>query len=472
MVDTFLVCTTCELCNRRCSAALPIEPAWMKLRGRLIQEEKRMTFPPFEMMAAALKAEGDIWAGYRKDRGDWFPEELLEKHGPDHKARAAYFAGCTASYVEKDIGIASVRLLDEAGVEFTYLGEKENCCATPMLVAGKWDLFAETMKKNIQAVKEAGADTVIASCPACDMMWRQVYPAWAEKLGIEYGITARHYSEVLAEKIQDGSFRFPGNGGTSARVTWHDSCHIGRASGVYEPPRDLIKAIPNTEFVEMAHNREEAHCCGSVLTLIKDPEVAADVGRIRLDEAVEVGAKKVLALCPCCEFQLRISAEKAGVTVEVVDLGHFAASALGYELPDPHPEVRAQWAVFEKMIELMTPQGFADLMGTMWPELIDAMPFGMGPMMRLMGKVPGALQLMKPMFPVLFPRLLPMMMPRVLPVMLERVKERIPMPDYMAEQMPDLMPRVMDNLMPHMIGDVVPLVTRPMIDYLRGKGAK
>jgi len=134
--------------------------------------------------------------------------------------------------------------------------------------------------------------------------------------------------------------------------------------------------------------------------------------------------------------------------------------------------VRAQWAVFEKMIELMTPQGFADLMGTMWPELIDAMPFGMGPMMRLMGKVPGALQLMKPMFPVLFPRLLPMMMPRVLPVMLERVKERIPMPDYMAEQMPDLMPRVMDNLMPHMIGDVVPLVTRPMIDYLRGKGAK
>jgi len=335
MVDTFLVCTTCELCNRRCSAALPIEPAWMKLRGRLIQEEKRMTFPPFEMMAAALKAEGDIWAGYRKDRGDWFPEELLEKHGPDHKARAAYFAGCTASYVEKDIGIASVRLLDEAGVEFTYLGEKENCCATPMLVAGKWDLFAETMKKNIQAVKEAGADTVIASCPACDMMWRQVYPAWAEKLGIEYGITARHYSEVLAEKIQDGSFRFPGNGGTSARVTWHDSCHIGRASGVYEPPRDLIKAIPNTEFVEMAHNREEAHCCGSVLTLIKDPEVAADVGRIRLDEAVEVGAKKVLALCPCCEFQLRISAEKAGVTVEVVDLGHFAASALGYELPDP-----------------------------------------------------------------------------------------------------------------------------------------
>lgn len=67
------------------------------------------------------------------------------------------------------------------------------------------------------------------------------------------------------------------------------------------------------------------------------------------------------------------------------------------------------------------------------------------------------------------PRLLPMMMPKVIPTMLKGVSERVPMPDYMAEQMPELMPKVMDNLMPHMIGDVVPLITQPMIDYLRNK---
>jgi Fe-S oxidoreductase/FAD/FMN-containing dehydrogenase len=472
MVDTFLVCTTCELCNLRCSAALPIEPSWMKLRGKLIHEDKRMTFPPFEMMGAALHAEGDIWAGYRKDRANWFPQDLMEKHGPSRKAKNVYFAGCTASYVEHDIAMASVRLLDAAGVDFTYLGEKESCCATPMLVAGKWELFVETMKKNIAAVKEAGADTVISSCPACDMMWRQVYPEWAKKLGMDYDITAKHYSEVVSDKIKAGEFQFPANDMQPVTVAWHDSCHIGRVSGVYEPPRDLIKAIPNVNFVEMTHHHQDAHCCGSVLTLIKDPPVAAEIGKTRLDEAVEVGAEKVLALCPCCEFQLRVSRDKKQVPVEVVDLARFASAALGYDFPDPHPEVRAQWAVFEAMIALMTPQGFADLMGTMWPELIDAMPAGLGPMMRAMGKIPGALELMKPAFPILFPRLLPMMMPKVMSTMLERVSQRIPMPDYMAEQMPELMPKVMDNLMPHMIADVVPLITQPMIDYLRGKNGK
>jgi Fe-S oxidoreductase/FAD/FMN-containing dehydrogenase len=468
MVDTFLVCTTCEMCDTRCSTNLPIEPSWMKLRGMLINEEKRMTFPPFEMMAAALKSEGNIWAGYRKDRMDWYPADLKAAHPPGGKARNVYFAGCTASYVENDIGQASVRLLDKADVDFVHLGKEENCCGTPMLVAGCWDLFADIMKRNIELVKLAGADTVITSCPACDLMWRQYYPEWAKKLGIDYPIRTRHYSEILAEQIKAGKFRFP-KGEKPVTVTWHDSCHIGRASGIYEQPRDVIQAIPNVTLVEMDHNREQAHCCASVLTLLKEPSVAADIGKMRLDEALAAGAEKILSLCPCCQVQLRVTADKKGVPIEVQDLAHFAAATFGYTFPDPNPEVRKQWAVFEAFIKLLTPQGFATLMGTMWPELIDAMPHGMGRMMRGLGKVPGALSLMKPMFPVLFPRLLPLMLPKVMATMLRRVEEQIEMPEYMREQMPDLMPKIMDRLMPHMIGDVVPLITQPMIDYLQGK---
>ncbi|MFC2164343.1 FAD-binding and (Fe-S)-binding domain-containing protein [Acidobacteriota bacterium] len=471
MVDTILVCTTCEFCNLRCSAALPIEPSWMKLRGKLIHEDKEMTFPPFEMMDAALHAEGNIWAGYRKDRTKWFPEELKEKHGPGKKSKNVYFAGCTASYVENDIGAASATLLDAADVDYTILGNVENCCGTPMLVAGKWDTFEMIMKRNIEAVKAVGADTVISSCPACDMMWRHTYAEWAKKLGMDYDIEAKHYSEVLSEKIKSGDFKF--THAVNKKVTWHDSCHIGRVSGVYEEPREVIKAIPGIEFEDMAHNREEGHCCGSVLTLIKDPPIAADIGKSRLDEAVDIKAESVLALCPCCEFQLRVSKDKKDIPVEVTDLATIACKALGKDFKDPSPEVARQWAVFEGMIALMTPQGFADLMGTMWPELLGAMPMGMGKMMRVMGKMgfvgDAMFAMMKPMFPILFPKLLPGMMPKVMPTMLERVGNQIPMPDYMAEQMPDMMPKIMDNLMPKMLPDIVPLVVPNMIAFLRGR---
>jgi len=94
---------------------------------------------------------------------------------------------------------------------------------------------------------------------------------------------------------------------------------------------------------------------------------------------------------------------------------------------------------------------------------------GMGGMMRVMGKIPLALSVMKPLFPVLFLLLLPLMMPKVMPAMRARITERIPMPDYMKEQIAEMMPLVMENLMPHMIRVVVPLISQSTIDFLRGK---
>jgi hypothetical protein len=194
--------------------------------------------------------------------------------------------------------------------------------------------------------------------------------------------------------------------------------------------------------------------------------VAYGIGKVKLEEAKATGADEILSLCPCCQFQMRVSASRTGMEVKVTDLASFLARARGHAVKEDLPHVLDSWATFEALIDLMKPQNMAAMMQELFPQLVQAMPLGMGGMMRFFSRL-GLLPLMKPLFPVLFPLLMPGMMPKVMPAMLEAVGKRVPIPDFMQEQMPDLMPRAMGNLMPHLLPEVVPLIAQPLVDYLR-----
>ncbi len=481
MTDTFLLCTTCEKCDIACQLDLPIEPTWGLLRGNLVQARGFGTFPPFEIMASALKGQKNIWGGLQENRDQWITQEF--KPAIKEQAKIGYFAGCTASFVEQDIAQSAAKLLDAAGVEFTALGKDEMCCGIPMLVAGKWELFEAALRHNSAAMTAKGVEEVVTSCPACWLVWNTYYPQWAEKLDIPFDFKAKHYSQVLSEKIAAGQFamteipeslkdQIEANG--TAKVTFHDSCHIGRAGGVYEPPRDLIRAIPNVELVEMAHSKEDSMCCGSVLTRIGEPHPTSEkLGTKRIGEAEASGADALLALCPCCQFQLRVSANEKGSELPVIDLARLSAEALGVKgLPDPNPEVLSQWAMFEQFIALMSPDGMVGVMDALTPQLLDAMPLHMGAMMRAIGHAPAMVRepmfgMMAPMMPLLFPKLLPGMMPKVLPHMIRLVEQRIPMPEYLRNQLPDLFPEVVDNVMPKMLPEVAPKYVPVLFEHLR-----
>lgn len=468
-VDTFLACTTCEICNERCQLELPIEPSWLKLRGQLINEEGFRSLPAFHIMEASAKKEWNIWAHYAEERDAWLPDDLRAKI--KDKSEYAYFPGCTASYVEKDIAESTARLLDKAGVGFTYLGKEEACCGIPMLMAGRWDTFEEIMNHNLEAMEKHGASTIITSCPACRLIWDTYYKRWTEDRGKPYPYRAKHYSEVIAEKIADGSFKLDNN--ISGTITYHDPCHMGRASGVYEEPRTLLQAIPGIDYREMNHSRENAHCCGSVMSLVADPDAAGRIGKVRLEDACEVGADTIITACPCCRVQLQVSTEYNGMeNIKIRDLATFVAEAAGMEIPDSQPEIDSSWATFDVMIRMMTPRGMAEMMAEMLDDMIDAMPGPMAGMMKWMkGQKPSVkapmIAMMRPMMPKLFPLLLPGMMPKVMPKMLDKVKEKVPMPEFMAEQMPDLMPPAMVELMPKMLPDIIPHFMPLMIAYLK-----
>ncbi len=279
-----------------------------------------------------------------------------------------------------------------------------------------------------------------------------LYPRWAEQLGVEYPFEARHYSELLAERVRSGDLVFENP--IDKRVTWHGSCHMGRAGGIYEPPRELLKAIPGLKLVEMEHNRDQGHCCGSVMSLVADPAAARRIGDLRLREVDQVEAEAVITSCPCCEVQLRVTVEKTKRDLPIIDVGAIVCDAAGVRHPDSTEYALEMWATFEAMINLLRPEPMADLMVDLFPEPVDALPLGMGRMMRAVGRLPGGrglLRAMKPLFPTLFPLLMPAMMPRVMPDVLEQVDRHIPMP----EHMPELMPMAMDNLMPKMLPSIV-----------------
>lgn len=469
MVDNFLQCTTCKRCDPVCQVNIPIQGRWDDLRRVLVQEKGFQTFPAFEMMGASFESQLNIWAANRQERDAWFPDDVTY----EEKAEIGYWAGCTASYVESDIAENAVHILKEGGVKFTYLAKDEACCGVPFFVAGKMDDFEAAVRHNLQQLKAHGVKKLVISCPGCWVAFSHYYRHWAHEFGLEYDIEPVHISEITADLIKEGKLHFKKE--INQKLTWHDPCHIGRHGGIYEAPREVIKAIPGVEYQDMAHNRENGLCCGSVLTRISDQTVSNRIAKDRVAEAEEIGADAILTTCPCCEVQLRVGAAKNGQKVPILDFTDVVAEALGYEVKDSRENVQYMWGVFEKAIAAMTVEGMVEMMGQMMPEMMNAMPGVMQKAMERVASMPSVVQeptlaAMEKMMPAMMPSLLPSMMPKLMPKVIDLMKEMIPdMPSSMEEMLPDLLPKVMAKIMPPMVPQAAPKIAPIMTDYLRSK---
>ncbi|MGD8280149.1 MAG: FAD-binding and (Fe-S)-binding domain-containing protein [Gemmatimonadota bacterium] len=463
-VHTFLVCTTCEVCDTRCQLQLPIQDSWMTMRDTLVGKQKHGTLPAFEIMAASLKGEKDIWAGKSEHRGDWVPADARARLKDD--ADVLYYAGCTSSFVDTAIAEASLQLLLDAGYDVAYMGSDEMCCGLPMKVAGKWDLFEESYDHNVAAARQRGAKTIVTSCPSCAYVWREFYPQVAEARGEPFEFDVRQYSELLAPKLADGTLRPTEE--LSGTYTFHDSCHLGRAQGIYEPPREMLAAIPGCDVVEMRHHHRDSLCCGSVLTLVGDIDVAPDLGERRLEEAEEAGADTIVTLCPCCKIQLRDANSKKGMDVDVKDLAYLVARSCGHAVEDTTPNATYQWSVFEKFIRLLDPATMAELMTKVFPQMFAAMPKAEQTMMLASRHVPGGMNLVEKLMPALFPKMAPALLDQVMPDLIEEVQAYVgDMPADMNELMPDLLPEAMHSLLPTYLDQLIPELVPRFIGFLQ-----
>jgi Fe-S oxidoreductase len=210
-----------------------------------------------------------------------------------------YFRGCTAREKQTEISKATERLLDFAGVDYHVLDD-EKCCGSVLLRTGFEKQAKEQIKKNTEILKD---EKIITSCAGCYKTLKEDYD----------GLDVVHISQLLDELIRENKLNF-----TKAdfKVTYHDSCHLGRHMDVFDEPRKAIESVAN--IVEMENSREESLCCGAGGGVKSAyPEIANQMAKSRLAQARETGCETLVVSCPFCKLNLEND------EIEVLDLTEF-----------------------------------------------------------------------------------------------------------------------------------------------------
>jgi len=249
------------------------------------------------------------------------------------QSRVLFWVGCAPYFdtIFEDLGFkvtdiakGSLRILNLLGIEPKVL-LNEKCCGHDMLWTGDVETFEKLAEQNAAMIKEAGVEKIIFSCPECYRTFKEDYPDY-----VEIGCELQHISEFLSEAIEKQQLSFKE---TRKKLTYQDPCRLGRHLGVYDPPREVIEAIPGVELVEMKHNREESLCCGT--SAFTNCDLYSKQIRVeRLLEAKATGADTLITTCPKCQIHFRCAmvnkAEEKGpdIEIEVMDMVNLVANAL------------------------------------------------------------------------------------------------------------------------------------------------
>lgn len=270
-------------------------------------------------LGQTITAEHNITGDDNSDRLIWsqnlehIPPGLEGKKG----AEIVYFVGCVASFFPRSYRVpqAFASILEASNADFTTLGGQEWCCGYPLLSMGRLEEAKALIRHNVTQVKELGASRVTFACPSCYHMWKHVYPDVLEE---EIGLEVLHATELMVELIAQGAIELGEPAlslpkGMDLRVTYHDPCDLGRKSGVFEAPRQVLRSIPGLTFVEMSSCGQISECCGGGGNLESfDPGVVSEVSLRRVSRACEIDAQVIASACQQCERTLTAAVRKSG----------------------------------------------------------------------------------------------------------------------------------------------------------------
>jgi Fe-S oxidoreductase len=317
-------CLTCSRCSARCPVQIDF-PDFVRSYRELARKDGNL---PQLSHHGTLQAIVSLQTrGVRQQRTDWAKEAGTFKDSGEY----FYFVGC-APYHDAvlpyggsslEAARSVLEILNHMGVE-PVISNDERCCGHDALWSGDEATFKHLAQKNLEVIRGSGAKKVLFSCPEGYTTFKHHVAKYFGDLPFE----VVHMTEFLARELPGSglAFKSAGENGDGI-VTYQDPCRLGRRAGIYEPPRDLLKLLPDVKLEEMDRNRENSVCCGTSAWM--ECSNCSKVMQVeRLEEAIQTGAKTLITACPKCRIHFDCAKTNTDIELNIEDLYSFILNRL------------------------------------------------------------------------------------------------------------------------------------------------
>ncbi|MEC5424432.1 (Fe-S)-binding protein [Virgibacillus sp. C22-A2] len=294
-------CTTCRNCEDACPVNNEHVGTIIDMRRYLVMTEGKMD-PDAQRAVMNIERQGNPWGLSKKDRIKWREVDesvsiptIKELKKEDKEFEYLFWVSSMGAYDSRSqkIAIAFAKLMNQAGISFAILGNKEANSGDTARRIGNEFLFQEIAEKNIKEFEKNNVTKIVTIDPHAYNIFKNEYPDFG------YEAEVYHHTQMLYDLVMNGKLKPQGE--INQRLTYHDSCYLGRYNGVYDPPREILTSIPGIELVEMTRSKENGMCCGAGGGLMWSEETTGNrINVARTEQAMEVKPTMISSACPYC----------------------------------------------------------------------------------------------------------------------------------------------------------------------------